>query len=111
MELLAELNNYWNHVNKNLNKWIELADKNLLERKKNEKEKKIKLKNNCFYIYIFKYNFLRRLYILIFDNVGYINKLRIIICSFRQKFNERMRFISTFGTFKFFFINFFNSLI
>ena len=40
VEFLPELNYYWNHINKNLNKWIELGNKNQKERKKNEKEKK-----------------------------------------------------------------------
>ena len=34
VDFLPELNYYWDNVNKNLNQWIELADKNQLEREK-----------------------------------------------------------------------------
>ena len=36
VDFLPELNYYWDNVNKNLNQWIELADKNLLEREKKQ---------------------------------------------------------------------------
>ena len=36
VDFLPELNYYWDNVNKNLNQWIELADKNQLEREKKQ---------------------------------------------------------------------------